>query len=182
MWLYGAAIRIWTGALILTKSGLVFFLIFFNCFQHFPLESICFLSLFGCAVSVHSTAVCGWLCGQSGGSRFHDLTVCTKVVKASRFTHDNTRVRFFKQKGRTRVLWRVLWRCETIKYDCSSNKPIVWQVTLLTQSPFKAQQLTISSKYSIIFQIERGMMYVWKTSQNNRFADAVFTWPKRNCD
>lgn len=110
VWLYGAAIRIWTGALILTKSGLVFFLIFFNCFQHFPLESICFLSLFGCAVSVHSTAVCGWLCGQSGGSRFHDLTVCTKVVKASRFTHDNTRVRFFKQKGRTRVLWRVLWR------------------------------------------------------------------------
>ena len=69
----GAAGRIRTADLILTKSGLVFFLIFFNCFQHFPLESICFLSLFGCAVSVHSTAVCGWLCGQTSVHAFTRL-------------------------------------------------------------------------------------------------------------
>ena len=86
----GAAGRIRTADLILTKRPRNFFLTIFRTLQPYPLQSARFPSLLKTKVSAHSAALCGWLCGQGGDSRLHDLTVCTKVVKASHFTHNNT--------------------------------------------------------------------------------------------
>ena len=82
---FGAAGRIRTADLILTKRLLNFFLTIFRTLWPYSLQSACFPSLLETKVSVHSAAFCGWLCGQGGGSSLHDLTVCTKVVNAPRF-------------------------------------------------------------------------------------------------
>ena len=77
----GAAGRIRTGGLILANVDLIFFLIFFDCFQLFPLESIYFLSLFVRAGSVHSTAICGWLCGQTPETPLFRDTEATQEMR-----------------------------------------------------------------------------------------------------
>ena len=86
----GAAGRIRTADLILTNAKIQFFITIFRTLWPHPLQSARFLSLLKAKASAHSAALCGWLCGHGGGNRFYDLTTYTKVVKASRFTHNNT--------------------------------------------------------------------------------------------
>ena len=79
---FGAAGRIRTADLILTKRPWNFFLTIFRALWPYPLQSACFPPLFDHKVSVCFTAVCGWLCGQSVGAvGSRDLTVCTNVVR-----------------------------------------------------------------------------------------------------
>ena len=60
----GAAGRIRTADLILTKRPWRFFLTIFSALSPYPLQSACFPSLFMHKISVCSAAVCGWLCGH----------------------------------------------------------------------------------------------------------------------
>ena len=79
---YGAAGRIRTADLILTKRPRNFVLTIFSALWPYPLQTIFFSSLFERKVSTHSAAVCGRLCGQTiEAEDFCDLTVCTKVVR-----------------------------------------------------------------------------------------------------
>ena len=64
VWLYGAAIRIWTGDLILTNAKFLIFLIFFSCLRVFSLWENCFPTLLKRKISGHSGPVCGCSCGQ----------------------------------------------------------------------------------------------------------------------
>ncbi|WP_308526976.1 hypothetical protein [uncultured Oscillibacter sp.] len=79
---FGAAGRIRTADLILTKRPRNFVLTIFSALWPYPLQTIFFSSLFERKVSTHSAAVCGRLCGQTiEAEDFCDLTVCTKVVR-----------------------------------------------------------------------------------------------------
>ena len=86
----GADRQIRAADLILTNVKTQFFITISRTLWPYRLQSARFPSLLKAKVSAHSAALCGWLCGQGGDSRLHDLTVCTKVVKASHFIHNNT--------------------------------------------------------------------------------------------
>ena len=81
---YGAAGRIRTADLILTKRPWNFFLTIFCALWLFPLQATCFPSLFEHRVSAYSAVLCGWLCGQTvWGCNFRNLTVFTNIAKAA---------------------------------------------------------------------------------------------------
>ena len=64
----GAAGRIRTADLILTKRPRRFFLTIFRALWPYPLQSASFPSLFEHKVSACSAALCGGLCGQTVGA------------------------------------------------------------------------------------------------------------------
>ena len=64
------------------KGAWSFFQLFFSTLWPYLLQSVCFLSLFTRKVSACSAALCGRLCCHTVGRvDFHDLTVCTNVVR-----------------------------------------------------------------------------------------------------
>ena len=64
------------------KGAWSFFQLFFSALWPYLLQSVCFLSLFTRKVSACSAALCGRLCCHTVGRvDFHDLTVCTNVVR-----------------------------------------------------------------------------------------------------
>ena len=61
-----------TPGILLPNRYRKIFCIIFACFVRFPLHPICFPSLFESAVSIYSTPLCGWNCGQKRSPSFVD--------------------------------------------------------------------------------------------------------------